>query len=145
MKNMTEKAFPLQNGAFEVPSADRLRFFLKRFESLVIVNLKGFPSAFPKSGAQSGNEVAFIIDMAIEFTGAGGEPQAGTICKLRESRTAPQVGEMLDDIFDRIGRILESGCNHEALAILEPAKNPPPRGRNSRPIRQAELLPNKSG
>ena len=141
VKNVSEQAFPLECGTLDIPSADGVGFFFQSAHSAAPVQRQGFAGSLAEPRTKPALEIAFMVHMAVNFPCHGGQTMARTIREIQESRTASQVGQVGDDVLDRISRILQSGGDHEALASLKTAEEPAAWSRCAAVIHQTEFSP----
>ena len=141
VENVSEQASPLQCGALDVATADGVGFFFQSAHSAAPMQRQGFAGSFSESRTKAALEVAFVVHMAVNFPRHGRQTMARAIREIHEARAASQVGKVGDDILDRISRILQSGGDHETLASLKTAEEPPAWSRCAGVIDQTEFSP----
>ncbi|MEN9468872.1 MAG: hypothetical protein RL630_605, partial [Verrucomicrobiota bacterium] len=100
---------------------------------------QGFAGSLAEPWAQAALEIALMVHMAVNFPRHGGQTMARAIREIQEARSAPQVGQVGDDILDRISGVLQSGGDHETLASLKTAEEPAAWSRCAAVIHQTEF------
>lgn len=79
-------------------------------------------------GGQSALKIALVGNETVGFSTTGSEALTAAVSRDLKTDTGAEIGQVNDELIERVGFVLQCGGDGEALAVLEEAEDLPSSG-----------------
>lgn len=142
MDDVADEAEPLDVNSGNISFGDRGVGAILTDDALVLKEgADDLGGGFAVVGGQSAFEVALVGNETVGLSTAGGEALTAAISGDLKTDAGAEIGEVNDELIERVGFVLQCGGDGEAFAVLEEAEDLPSSGGGALRIDETESAP----